>query len=57
MGSARLPGKELKTLCGKPMLWHIINRLKHCKNIDDVIIATTVSKKDNAIEKLPKNTR
>ncbi|MEK6528862.1 MAG: acylneuraminate cytidylyltransferase, partial [Nitrospirota bacterium] len=27
MTSTRLPGKVMKPLCGKPMLWHIITRL------------------------------
>jgi len=41
MGSSRLPGKVIKPLQGKPMLWHIINRLKSVGTIDEVIIATS----------------
>jgi spore coat polysaccharide biosynthesis protein SpsF len=40
MGSTRLPGKALADICGKPMLWHIINRLKKSKHINKIIIAT-----------------
>lgn len=50
MGSTRLPGKVMMDLCGKPVIWHVINRLKKCKNIDKIIIATTVNKIDDQIE-------
>ena len=49
MGSSRLPGKVLKDVCGKPMLlWHI-ERIKRSRLLDDVIIATTTSEKDDEI--------
>lgn len=41
MGSTRLPGKAMKEIVGKPMLWHIVNRLKHAKLVDEVVIATS----------------
>ena len=31
MCSSRLPGKVLKKLCGKEVLWHIVDRLKDVK--------------------------
>jgi spore coat polysaccharide biosynthesis protein SpsF len=49
-GSQRLPKKVLKKIEGKTMLEHIINFLKFCKKIDDVIIATSTLKQDNQIE-------
>lgn len=49
MGSSRLPGKTLKKICGKPLLWHIVNRVKKAKLIDNVIIATTTNDNDNLI--------
>jgi spore coat polysaccharide biosynthesis protein SpsF len=49
MGSVRLPGKVLMLLAKKPMLWHIVNRLKHCQYIDDIAIATTDKKQDDEI--------
>ena len=51
MGSTRLPGKVLLPLCEKPILFHIVERLRHSKYIDEVIIATSVNTGDNAIEK------
>ncbi len=46
MGSTRLPGKVMKDLKGKPVLWHVIERVKQSKNIDRIIIATTTHKRD-----------
>ena len=49
MGSTRLPGKVLKDICGKPMLLWQVDRIKKSRLIDDVIIATTTSPKDDEI--------
>lgn len=49
VGSTRLPGKVLKKICGKTVLEQDIDRLKRVKNIDEIVIATTVLEKDNAI--------
>jgi len=49
MNSSRLPGKVLMDLCGKPILWHIVKRLKKCEMLDGIIIATSKNKKDNKI--------
>ena len=51
MSSSRLPKKTLFSLNGKPMLEHIINFLKFCENIDQIIVATSIEKEDNEIEK------
>ena len=49
MGSTRLPGKVLKPIAGKPLLWHIVHRLRASHLIEDVAIATTVNPLDDAI--------
>ncbi len=54
MSSTRLPGKVLKKIKGKTLLEILIDRLKHSKKIDKIIIATTDNKKDLAIVKLAK---
>ena len=51
MGSERLPGKVMADLSGKPMLWHLINRLRQSKYLDEIGVATTVNKDDDVIEK------
>lgn len=50
MGSSRLPGKVLMNLCGKPVLLHIIERLKDVKKEYKKIIITSTAQKDNEIE-------
>lgn len=52
MGSIRLPGKVMKTLSGKPMLWHIITRLSYSKKIEKIIVATTDRQEDSVIVNL-----
>src|SRR5581483_3260742 len=49
MGSTRLPGKVLKPIAGKPLLWHIVHRLKASRLIEDIAIATTTNPLDEAI--------
>lgn len=53
MQSTRLPGKILMPLPlpgGKPLLQWIVDTLKECKAIDKIIIATTESAEDDALE-------
>jgi spore coat polysaccharide biosynthesis protein SpsF len=49
MGSARLPGKVLKPIAGKPLLWHIVHRLKACHLLEEIAVATSVNPADEAI--------
>ena len=52
MSSNRLPGKVLLPLAGKPVLWHVLNRLKFCKTLDVIVLATSVSKEDRKLKKV-----
>ncbi|GAF77129.1 unnamed protein product [marine sediment metagenome] len=54
-GSTRLPGKVMLTIKDKPILQYVIERLKQSKLIDDLIIATTISRKDDIIEQFSKD--
>jgi spore coat polysaccharide biosynthesis protein SpsF len=49
MGSTRLPGKTMKNLCGKPLLWYSYSRASQSKRTANTIIATTISPLDDAI--------
>jgi spore coat polysaccharide biosynthesis protein SpsF len=40
MGSTRLPNKVLAEIAGRPMLWHVVQRLRAAKRVDQVVIAT-----------------
>lgn len=50
--STRLPQKVLRDLYGKPVLKHVIERVKQCKLIDEIIIATTTNGCDDDIVKI-----
>ena len=52
MESTRLPGKVLKQIEGKPMLWHIVERLKKVKQSDELVIATSTNTEDRAVVEL-----
>lgn len=55
MGSTRLPGKVLEDIEGKPMLWHVIERVRTSKTIDDIVVATTINPEDDQIERFCRN--
>lgn len=48
-GSSRLPDKVFADLCGKPLIWHVVNRLKYCRRLDRIIIATTNASGDDRL--------
>ncbi|MGA9030677.1 MAG: glycosyltransferase family protein [Methanoregula sp.] len=50
MGSTRLPGKVMKNLAGKPVLWHIIHRVKRSAVSQMVLVATTTKPEDEIIQ-------
>lgn len=54
MGSTRLPGKVLRTVFDKPILQHLVDRLKPSNTIDKLIVATTTNSEDDAIEEFCK---
>ena len=41
MGSSRFPGKMLAELAGRPVLWHIVHRLRRCATVGQIILATS----------------
>ena len=56
MGSSRLPGKVLmKSDNGTPILYHVINQLRHCSKVKNLVIATTTNQEDDEIEKFADN--
>ena len=50
MGSARLPGKTMLPIAGKPSIELLIERLRIARKIDTIILATTTNSEDDAIE-------
>ena len=53
MGSTRLPGKVLKPIAGRPLLWHIVHRLKASRHIDAVAVHGAVRLLHNVAQMQP----
>ncbi|WP_188203983.1 cytidylyltransferase domain-containing protein [Desemzia incerta] len=49
MGSTRLPGKVLMRIEGQTVLKHVISRIRRSKEVDDIVIATTILPDDDKI--------
>lgn len=49
MGSTRLPGKVLRNLAGKPMLLRVVQRTCRARRLNEIVVATTTSQKDDSI--------
>lgn len=50
-GSTRFPNKIFSDIDGKPLIWHVTERLKYAKSIDDIVVATTTNVKDNIVDR------
>ncbi|MBF0522455.1 MAG: glycosyltransferase family protein [Candidatus Omnitrophica bacterium] len=55
MSSSRLPGKVLKTVLGKPMIQHLLERLSMSKKIDKVVVATSVDAESDPLHDFVKS--
>lgn len=49
MASTRLPGKVMLPAAGLPLLQHLIERVRRCRRVDAVVVATTVRPEDAVI--------
>lgn len=54
MKSTRLPRKVMKKLIGKPMIEHLIDRLKYAKLPDEIILCTSTNLQDNILVEVAK---
>lgn len=55
MGARRLPGKVLRDILGKPMLFRMVERVRRARRVGEVVIATTVSPGDDAIAEMARS--
>lgn len=51
--SRRFPKKVLSIIKGRPLLWHVINRVKQMKH-DEIVVATTSRKIDDKVVEIAK---
>lgn len=49
MGSKRLPNKVLLDIGGVPLIGRVINRVKFCNSIDEIVLATTKNSEDDQL--------
>jgi len=49
MTSSRLPGKMLENIGDKPVIQHLVDRLRNCSTLDDIVIATTLNDTDDVL--------
>lgn len=49
MTSTRLPGKVLMPALGKPMLYHLVSRLRAVPSLDSIVLATTTNITDDPL--------
>ena len=54
MSSTRLPGKSMMPLADKPLVFRMVERLKKCKRIDEIVIATSDQPEDQVLVELAK---
>ena len=49
MASSRLPGKVLADIGGQPMLVRVVERASRAKELNRLVVATTIEVEDDAI--------
>jgi len=59
LDSSRLPGKVLRPILSRPLLWHVVQRVRAAAGVDDVLVATSQEASEEPIrafcsqEKIP----
>ena len=53
--STRLPKKVILEIAGKPMIVHMLDRIKLAKRIDKIVICTSTNPQDDPLEKIAKD--
>jgi spore coat polysaccharide biosynthesis protein SpsF len=50
MGSTRLPGKSMMDLAGAPLVGRILERVKRCSRLDDIVLAIPDTEQDRDLK-------
>ena len=54
MSSTRLPGKSMMPLADKPLVYRMVERLRKCNHVDEIVIATSDQPEDQVLVDLAK---
>lgn len=54
MGSSRLPGKHMLQIMGKPVIQHLVERVKFNTNISQIVLCITENQEDDILEDIAK---
>src|ERR1700675_7052 len=49
-GSSRLPGKPLASIAGKPMIQHVVERVRRAQLVKSILVATDDERIKKAVE-------
>lgn len=52
LSSSRLPQKNIRPILGRPMIQHLVERIRQAKSIDQIIVTTSVDPSDDALEEV-----
>ena len=52
MTSSRLPGKTLLPIHGRPMLMRVWDRLRLCRTLDDIVVATSLATSNDRLARI-----
>ena len=55
MGSTRLPGKSMLPLAGRPLVERMLQRLKRCKKINELVLAIPDNSSNRILEEVAKD--
>ena len=56
ISSTRLPAKSLLPLSGEPLIYRIVERVKRCNKIDEIVVAIPNAATDDVLERQVKRT-
>lgn len=52
MGSSRVPGKAMLDLAGRPLIWHMFDRLRRVPQVGPMVLATTTDPRNEPMAEL-----
>lgn len=50
LSSSRLPAKHMRTIGDRPLLQWVVDQLRHCKELDDIVLATVAEAENRPLK-------